>query len=161
MKVVRLRKRLRLGFERLIPHLDTLYPQAYIGVMKKLIIALLILALPVTAQAKRLYLEKEYQKEWCSSHGGIVEYVLPDKSRVDCLTDTHAIEFNFASKQAEAIGQALFYAEITGRLPGVVLILGNPDKDTKYLKRLLTATKGLDNFSIWVIEPESIGVKWD
>jgi len=29
---------------------------------------------------------------------------LPDKTRIDCLTTTHAVEHDFGSKWAEAIG---------------------------------------------------------
>ena len=51
--------------------------------------------------------EADYQKEWCQHRGGLVEYRLKDKTRVDCLTLTHAIEFDFANKWAESIGQFL------------------------------------------------------
>lgn len=101
----------------------------------KLLIAILILAIPVTASAKRLHHEKEYQAKWCAEHGGEIEHVLDDNTRVDCLTDTHAIEFDFADKHSEAIGQALYYSAKTKRKPGIVLILEDP-KDAKYLMRL-------------------------
>ncbi|WP_171018846.1 hypothetical protein ACONUD_00725 [Microbulbifer harenosus] len=52
----------------------------------------------------------DYQLPWCETAGGVAEYVLPDRTRVDCLTETHAMEFDFAPKWAEAIGQALYYA---------------------------------------------------
>ena len=42
------------------------------------------------------YYEKDYQQAWCAASGGTTEYVLPDKARVDCVTNTHAIEFDFA-----------------------------------------------------------------
>jgi len=41
--------------------------------------------------------------------GGVIEYVLQDKTRVDCLTEEHAIEFDFANHWAESIDQALYY----------------------------------------------------
>jgi len=66
---------------------------------------------------------KPYQEKWCTEHGGQVEVVLPDRTRCDCLTETHAIEFDFGKKWAEAIGQALYYAIQTGKKPGIVLIL--------------------------------------
>ena len=74
--------------------------------------------------------EVSYQHAWCSAHGGVEEYVLADKTRVDCLTDTHAIEFDFADKKYEAVGQSLHYAVMTNKKPGIVLIL-----DKKYLDR--------------------------
>jgi hypothetical protein len=45
--------------------------------------------------AKREYPEKWYQQKWCEAHKGQVEVVLPDGTRCDCVTDTHAIEFDF------------------------------------------------------------------
>ena len=37
--------------------------------------------------------ESSYQHIWCSKHNGIEEYKNSDFTRVDCLTDTHAVEF--------------------------------------------------------------------
>lgn len=63
---------------------------------------------------------------------------MPDRTRVDCLTDTHAIEFDFGTKWAESIGQSLYYGLQTGKKPGVVLILEKPT-DMKYWIRLNSA----------------------
>ena len=87
---------------------------------------------PQTPQEKRT--ERDYQNAFCPSLKGQMEYVLPDKTRVDCLTATHAIEIDWAEKWAEGIGQALYYAKITGKAPAVALIVG--EKDARYLKRL-------------------------
>lgn len=78
--------------------------------------------------------EKYYQTRMCDTLGGEVEHILFDKTRVDCLTREHAIEVDFAKKWAEGIGQALYYAEVTGKKPAVGLIVGEGDQ--KYLKRL-------------------------
>ena len=67
--------------------------------------------------------------------------MLHDKTRVDCLTHTHAIEFDFAAKWAESIGQALYYAEVTNKKPGIVLIIEDKTKDNKYVKRANTIAK--------------------
>ena len=40
---------------------------------------------------------------------------------MDILTDTHAIECDWMPKWAEAIGQSLTYAELEGKLPGIVI----------------------------------------
>jgi len=79
--------------------------------------------------------EKYYQVAWCNNAKGQVEVVLPDKTRCDCLTATHAIEFDFGSKWAESIGQSLYYGLQTGKRPGVVLIL-KKQKDYRYWLRL-------------------------
>ena len=88
------------------------------------------------AAAKHAHKEKEYQKAWCDAHGGVMEYRLPDGARVDCLTNEYAVEFDFAPKWAESIGQALYYGIETGRKPAVVLIMEDPVKDRRYMARL-------------------------
>ncbi len=60
---------------------------------------------------------------------------MPDGTRCDILTDTHAIEVDFADKRAEAIGQSLKYAMQTGKKAGIVLKLKDRG-DEKHLKRL-------------------------
>ena len=87
------------------------------------------------AFAKRLHCEADYQQAWCGAQHGISEYQLQDLARVDCLTPQYAIEFDFANKWAESIGQSLYYGLKTNRTPAVVLIMEHPDKDQKYLDR--------------------------
>ena len=94
-------------------------------------IAAIVLAL---AALNAIAAERDYQLPWCAERGGTVEVVLSDGTRADCVTATHAIEFDFAPKWAEAIGQALHYAALTGKKPGIVLIVG-PD-DGRFLERL-------------------------
>lgn len=80
--------------------------------------------------------EASYQIEWCNLHNGIMEYENSDYTRVDCLTETHAVEFDFAKKWAEGIGQALHYNAMTGKKGKVVLILTNPKKEMVYFRRV-------------------------
>jgi hypothetical protein len=63
--------------------------------MKIFLIFIIIFILPAPLLAKREHPEKWYQEEWCEAHKGQVEVVLPDGTRCDCVTDTHAIEFDF------------------------------------------------------------------
>jgi hypothetical protein len=79
--------------------------------------------------------ERYYQATWCTDHHGQAEVHLPDGTRADCITETHAIEFDFGHKWAEAIGQALYYGLQTGKAPGVVLILDG-EKDYRHWLRL-------------------------
>ena len=95
------------------------------------ILALLLLMIPTLAHALD---ERHYQDAWCKAQGGQTEYVLPDKTRVDCLTDAYAVEVDFAQKWAEAVGQSLHYASWTGRRAAVVLIVS--PGDTHLVKRL-------------------------
>jgi hypothetical protein len=87
--------------------------------------------------AKREHPEKWYQERWCREQDGQIEVILPDKTRCDCVTDTHAIEFDFGNKWTEAVGQSLYYSLQPGKKAGVVLILENV-KDRKYWIRLNT-----------------------
>lgn len=108
---------------------------------KTTVILLACLCLPVSAHSEQRQMpEKAYQEQWCKERGQ-VEYVLPDKTRCDCLTETHAVEFDFGSKWAEAIGQSLYYSLQTGKRAGVVLILEGA-KDHKYWVRLNSIIQG-------------------
>ncbi len=98
-----------------------------------LIVAAILVLLPM---ASLFAAERDYQKAWCDAHSGTMEVVLPDKTRIDCLTETHAIEFDFAPKWAEAIGQSLHYAAVAGKRPGVVLIMAPGDE--KFRSRFIT-----------------------
>jgi len=97
--------------------------------MNKLI-ALTALLLAFNSSAKMK--EADYVDKYCD---GTIEYRLADRTRVDCLTSTHAIEYHYGRKWAEAIGQSLFYAAMTGKKAGIVLIV-NPRTKDRYLKRL-------------------------
>ena len=94
---------------------------------------------------KHKHHESSYQRAWCSMHNGVEEYENSDKTRVDCLTDTHAVEFDFANKWAESIGQALHYQRMTGKRAKVVLILEKPKKQMIYFLRVFELGK-LHNF---------------
>ena len=67
------------------------------SVVKITLILIIMFIFPSLLLAKREHPEKWYQEKWCQAHGGQVEVVLPDGTRCDCLTDTHAIEFDFGS----------------------------------------------------------------
>lgn len=123
--------------------------------MRKIFIAMCIICtMPV--QAKHLYLEKDYQSHWCNAKGGQLEYVLPDKARIDCLLPDKAVEVDFAAKWAECIGQALYYGNMTNRIPACLLIMENGAKDNKYFYRLINATKDIKDFRIFTITPDDL-----
>lgn len=48
------------------------------------------------------------QNRYCA--GMNIESTLPDTTRADCISDTHAIEVEFTEYWAQALGQALHYA---------------------------------------------------
>ena len=100
-----------------------------------------------------LHPERWYQERWCAQQEGQAEVRLEDKTRVDCLTETHAVEVDFARKLYEGIGQSLHYALMTGKKAGVLLIVEKPG-DQKYWERLQTivAKHGLP-IDVWLVEP--------
>lgn len=122
---------------------------------KAILLILTILLTLTKCYAKHLFREEVYQSYWCEKHNGIMEYTLDDHTRVDCLTEQYAVEFDFAPKWSECIGQALYYGEKTKHYPACVLILENGDKDLKYLKRLryVAYKNGIRTFTI---TPEKI-----
>lgn len=101
----------------------------------RFLLAVLIFLAPAISQAASKHPEKYYQESWCAEQGGQAEVALSDNTRADCITSTHAIEFDFGKKWAEAIGQSLYYSFQTGKRAGVVLILENA-KDRKYWIRI-------------------------
>ena len=124
--------------------------------MRNAILLLLVLLLTIgKCFAAHQYLEKEYQQKWCSYNNGVTEYRLNDKTRIDCLTQDYAIEFDFANKWTEAIGQSLYYSLCTNKKAGIVLIIENEQKDIKYLNRLNEVAKKY-NIKIWTITPQDL-----
>lgn len=111
---------------------------------------LLLLLLPSLASAARLHPESWYQERGCQ---GQVEYRLPDATRCDCLTQTHAIEYDFGTKWYEAVSQSLWYSLQTGKKAGIVLIIESDD-EYKYWIRLNTL---IDHFRLpidtWIVRP--------
>ena len=63
------------------------------------------------------------------------------------MTKDYAIEFDFAKKWAEAIGQSLYYSKLTGKSPAIVLILTSPT-DYRYVKRIERLDNGIKVFLI-------------
>ena len=85
--------------------------------------------------------EDYYNRIFCEDMGGQAEYVLPDRSRVDCLTSTHAFEADWAQglKVYESIGQALYYSAETRKQPGILLLIkkNNSEKYIRKVKRVI------------------------
>lgn len=117
-----------------------------------LIFSIILFAIPVSA--KHQYLEKDYQKFWCNQRGGLIEYKLPDNTRVDCLLPDYAVEVDFASKVYESIGQALYYGIMTYRKPAILIIIEDSNCQ-KYINRLkIVADKY--NIKVFFITPEEL-----
>ena len=108
--------------------------------------------------SKHKHSERSYQHAWCSAHNGIEEFQNEDYTRVDCLTEYNAVEFDFADKWAESIGQALYYQLMTGKKGMVVLILENPEKEIIYYNRVKKLSEKY-NFETEYITPKLLNIK--
>ena len=102
--------------------------------------------------------ESSYQHAWCSAHNGIEEYENKDYTRVDCLTEQNAVEFDFANKWAESIGQALHYQLMTGKKGKVVLILEKPNKEMVYFNRVSKLGK-IHGFDVEYVTPDILNTE--
>ncbi len=100
-----------------------------------------------TQKMKPNQVEMYYENEWCTPDFGRKEVILWDMTRVDCMTKDYAIEFDFAKKWAESIGQSLYYSKLTGKSPAIVLILTSPT-DYRYVKRIERLDNGIKVFLI-------------
>jgi hypothetical protein len=68
------------------------------------------------------------------------EVVMPDGSRADLVTETHAIEVEWASKWKESISQATLYSIWTSKKPAVILLIG---KDSAEAEKVAVLRCGL------------------
>jgi hypothetical protein len=124
------------------------------GPMKKMCAILLLITalIPTITLATSYVPEKHYRERWCSDHGGQVDVLLADGCHCECLTETHAVEFEFAPVWASAVGKALCAAVQTGKKAGVVLILKSK-ADLKYWLQLNSTIKDFNlPIDTWMIE---------
>lgn len=110
-----------------------------------------LLLLNGSCKADRVkYNERYYQERWCRQNGGRMEVVLADRSRCDCITETYAIEVDFAGKW-EALEQALNYARLTGKKPGIVFICRKKGDNKKIDRTIKNIKFGGFNINVWRI----------
>jgi hypothetical protein len=95
--------------------------------------------------------ERHYQDIFAAQIGGQTEVTASDGTRCDILTDSYAIEVDFARKWGEAIGQSLNYSFQFNRQAGIVLILEKPS-DRKHLIRVNSIIQHYDlPIRVWEI----------
>lgn len=117
--------------------------------MKKLFILFIMLLISAICYSQKQR-ESYYQKRLGNLMNGKVEVLLDDKTRVDVLTDTFAIEVDFAEKWSESVGQALYYAEKLNKKPGILLVI-NGRNDDKYINRLMTVAYK-HGITVWIMD---------
>lgn len=96
----------------------------------------LLLTTAADAREQRRH-EPYYAALWCAEQGGRPEVRLASGNRADCITETHAIEVDWARKFRQGIGQSLDYAQETGKRAGILLLLRD-ERDYRYWIRLNT-----------------------
>lgn len=97
--------------------------------------------------------EVEETRKLAEKYHAVAEYVLWDSTRVDLLSDEYAIEVEWPRKWAESIGQCLYYAQVTGRKPAVILLIKDKRSEAKYIYRLQTVA-AKHNITIFLEEIE-------
>lgn len=116
--------------------------------MRLLMGVFLILCFSTLVQARLP--ERLYQEKFCEQMSGVMEHVLSDSTRVDCLTEEFAVEVDFAGKWAESLGQTLHYAQTTGKRAGVLLIV--TPKTAGVMKQRLLSIAGYYGIDLTVWE---------
>jgi len=105
--------------------------------------------LPVSAEDH----EPAWSKALAEMIDGEAEYRLRDRSRVDVLTDKHAIEVDWLDKWHQGIGQSLHYSYLSGKDP--VLAIGlkeeNYNKDKLEMAKRVARHNGI---AVWVLRAE-------
>ena len=99
----------------------------------KILLVLILISLSNISYAKKN--ERYYQNLHCIIAGGKMEYRLKDKTRIDCLTSEYAIEYDWAKKWAECLGQALHYSVMKNKKP-VCGLIGTKKEFDKYYKKI-------------------------
>ena len=84
----------------------------------------------------RAYQQNEayYNKVLLEIIGGKAGVKIEQGLYVDIMTDTHAYEIDFASKNYEGLGQALVYAHYTGLKPGLIILIRDKKELTTFNK---------------------------
>ena len=119
--------------------------------MKRILSLLLMLLISATIFAQHPKMrEVFYQVKLANALNADNEIVLDDKARVDIVTDTFAIEVDFAEKWAESIGQSLYYSIRMDKKPGVLLLV-NGNNDEKLIRRLAEVAIKY-NITVWIMD---------
>jgi hypothetical protein len=121
-------------------------------IMKRILILLLLLIFTSFALSFQLTKQREsyYQKKFAGIMNGKMEVVLDDLARVDIVTDTFAIEVDFADKWSQSVGQSLYYADKLNKKAGILLVV-NGHLDDRYVKRLM-AVAYKHGITVWIMD---------
>ena len=93
---------------------------------------------PPAAGANEPEWSRYVARQWGLNPEEVCEYLLPEGSRVDVITNDTAWEVEWAYNHYEAVGQALHYSIWSGRKPGIVLLMRSGIADDRALFRTKT-----------------------
>ena len=102
-----------------------------------------LLALLLFPAASLAHSEKEHADALCAGFDAI-ELRNDDGTRTDCLNAQFAVEVDYTYKWAEGVGQALYYAELHQRTPGIIFVCHPETTDElcdKHVKRAIRSSR--------------------
>ena len=105
------------------------------------VLVIVFLAWPAKKKQSTPKYKKGTERQFQIAHAeGEIEVTITQgelRVRVDDVTNTHVIEYDFAEKQNEAVGQSLLYAAMDDKLrkAGIVFILKRKS-DWKHVEKL-------------------------
>lgn len=79
--------------------------------------------------------EVQWSAYFAEKYAAEPEAVLWDRTRVDLLSDTEAIEVEWAEKQYQAPGQAVWYGIVSGKPPAVLLLVKDAKAEAAHVYR--------------------------
>jgi len=112
----------------------------------------LILLFSVSVCFAQSKTERSYAEDWAAKNGGKTEVTMPDKSRCDIVTATHAIEVKRGYLWKSAIGQSLWYSFQTNKAAGIILILEKKTDHIHAVKLQSLIREKKVPIRVWLIE---------
>ena len=80
---------------------------------------------------------------------GQVAFDIGEVKKVDCVTATHAIAYVLSDDWATGLGRALHWAAVTGKRPGIVVII-DPEGQSRDLAKLKSALHSIPGIEVTV-----------
>ena len=90
------------------------------------------ISINLNVNAKSINSESYYVDKYCPYQS---EKRNSDNTRTDCYSKEYSIEFDFAKKAYECVGQSLHYAKVNNNTPICALIIESK-KDCRYINRI-------------------------
>lgn len=121
---------------------------------------LLAIALLLVSSVAFAQTEADHCRRLAPQYHAQSEVRMWDGTRVDLLNDEYAFEVDFARKWAEGVGQAVYYGQLTGKKPGLILLAQKNEARFVYRAQTTAARAGVKVFVEWIrpATPDEDGV---